>query len=133
MSGAVRIYALQEQNLEKKANSSQCDASLAATQRRPRAELRWRPPLACRRNDMRKKMMSIGASSVTLPKHLQTADPKQITLQGSDNSLLHVQGSQVDLEDLVAAIDSGETDLWLQPDVRVFLCPSTTPCALPRG
>ena len=30
MSGAVRIYALQEQNLEKKANSSQCDASLAA-------------------------------------------------------------------------------------------------------
>jgi len=42
MSGAVRIYALQEQNLEKKANSSQCDASLAATLRRPRAELRWR-------------------------------------------------------------------------------------------
>ena len=61
MSGAVRIYALQEQNLEKKANSSQCDASLAATQRRPRAELR--PSLACRRNDMRKKMMSIGASA----------------------------------------------------------------------
>ena len=101
MSGAVRIYALQEQNLEKKANSSQ--------------------------NDMRKKMMSIGASSVTLPKHLQTADPKQITLQGSDNSLLHVQGSQVDLEDLVAAIDSGETDLWLQPDVRHPPLPSRAP------
>ena len=59
---------------------------------------------------MRKKMMSIGASSVTLPKHLQTADPKQITLQGSDNSLLHVQGSQVDLEDLVAAIFGGDPD-----------------------
>ena len=77
---------------------------------------------------MRKKMMSIGASSVTLPKHLQTADPKQITLQGSDNSLLHVQGSQVDLEDLVAAIDSGETDLWLQPDVRNPPLPSRAPC-----
>ena len=76
---------------------------------------------------MRKKMMSIGASSVTLPKHLQTADPKQITLQGSDNSLLHVQGSQVDLEDLVAAIDSGETDLWLQPDVRTPPLPIHAP------
>ena len=78
---------------------------------------------------MRKKMMSIGASSVTLPKHLQTADPKQITLQGSDNSLLHVQGSQVDLEDLVAAIDSGETDLWLQPDVRNPFLPSRAPAS----
>ena len=78
---------------------------------------------------MRKKMMSIGASSVTLPKHLQTADPKQITLQGSDNSLLHVQGSQVDLEDLVAAIDSGETDLWLQPDVRTPPLPSRAPAS----
>ena len=81
---------------------------------------------------MRKKMMSIGASSVTLPKHLQTADPKQITLQGSDNSLLHVQGSQVDLEDLVAAIDSGETDLWLQPDVRNPPLPPASAAAEPE-
>ena len=92
MSGVVRVYAMKENQLEKKA----LEAS----------------------NEMRKKMINAGAN-VTLPKDRQTAAHDKITMSDDAGDTLMLLTSQPDdLEDL-ANLDMGEWTVTNDPAARV--------------